>query len=59
MGYYEKNYCRGTIVKKGPLLDSLIYDNVCLLSKIALDEKLTDDEWTEILERFKRTNTDD
>ena len=59
MGYYKKDYHRGMIVKKGPLLDSLIYDNVCLLSKIALDEKLTDDEWAEILERFKRTNTDD
>lgn len=58
MGYYKKDYDRGMIVKEGPLLNSLIYDNVCLLSKIALDEKLTDDEWAEILERFKRTNTD-
>lgn len=59
MGYYEENYRRGKIIKKGPLLDSLIYDNVCLLSKIALDEKLTDDEWAEILKRFKRTDTNE
>ena len=59
MGYYEKDYRRDKIIKKGPLLDSSIYENVCLLSKIALDEKLTDDEWAEILERFKRTNTDE
>lgn len=44
------------VIKSSGFIDSRIYDDVCLLGKILceLSDKLTDEERTVLLNRFKK-----
>lgn len=54
MGYNYTEYREGKRIKSSPQIDSNKYDEIFLLTKIAMDERLTEEEWNKILERFRK-----
>ena len=53
MGFYEVKYEEGKKIRCSPTIDSRKYDDIFLLTKIALDEKLTEEEWNRLLKKFE------
>ena len=53
MGFYKVKYEEGKMIRYGPTIDSRKYDDIFLLTKIALDEKLTEEEWNKLLKKFE------
>ena len=54
MGYYTIEERGNRHYKRAPILDSKKYDDIFILSKIALDEELSEKEWNINLSHFER-----